>query len=168
MIFTHKRYSFDAFDGKIILFAQIDCPCDGFGQRYDYLFRYSSLCYSFVSGKLWDRVKEIYLSQYNDRYSFNRYFYELNIRETFDENGISSYLITVFLKCGASIVSHRTDSVVFYGDLIIPQKMICSKCRRKRGAVYLDSNGFPSFASIADGRPATEQLIKRKYSFCNN
>ena len=161
MYFTKKRFSFEAFDGKGILSVQLDYPADGDGVEYDYMARLADKCLEFVSGKLYDAVKNKYLSEYSDRAQFARYCYILRIIETFSDGDLHSYLITATLRCGTSILSQDVSSVVWYSDMIIPQKLIY---RGKYKALFLNEKGIPSIADYRNGQIVTDKVSNKKYS----
>ena len=161
MYFTKKRYVFEAFDGKSILSVQLDYPADGDGLRYEYLSKLVDKCSNFVSEKLYDAVKSKYLSGYNVRARFARYLYELRIVETFSDDELYSYLISVILKCGTGILSQEICSVVFGSDKIIPPKLIS---RGKYKAIFLDEHGIPAYAEFHDGQIVTKKISNKQFS----
>ena len=161
MYFTKKRFSFEAFDGKSILSVQLDYPTEGDGFRFEYLSVLVDKCLEFASGKLYDAVKNKYLSEYNERARFARYHYELNIVETYADVELFSYLISVTLRCGTNILSQDVRSAVFYRDMIIPPKLIS---RGKYNAIVLNDNRHPVNAEYRDGKIVIEKIVKKKYS----
>ncbi len=165
MYFTRKRYSFDAFDGKSILSAYLDFPADGEGLSFDYLCAYVNRCFEFIKDKLSEAIRAEYLAEYNKRRVFDRYCYELNIRETYVQENVSSYLICVLLKRGTEIVCVNTDSVVFQNNMILPPEMIC---RCKTHTVLLNEDGMPSVAKHSDGRIHIEKIGNIKFSAIYN
>ena len=161
MYFAKKRYVLEGFDGKGILSVQLDYPKDGEGFRYEYLSKLVDKCSNFVSEKLYDEIKSKYLSGYNVRARLVRYFYELRIVETYSDDELYSYLISVILKCGTSILSQEICSVVFSSDMIIPPKLIS---RGKYKAVFLDERGFPNNAELLNGKIVTSKISNKQFS----
>lgn len=161
MYFAKKRYVLEGFDGKGILSVQLDYPKDGEGFRYEYLSKLVDKCSNFVSEKLYDAVKGKYLSGYNVRARFVRYFYELRIVETYSDDELYSYLISVILKCGTGILSQEICSVVFSSDMIIPPKLIS---RGKYKAVFLDEHGIPNNAELLNGKIVTSKISNKQFS----
>ena len=161
MYFAKKRYVFEGFDGKGILSVQIDYPEDGEGFRYEYLSKLVDKCSNFVSEKLCDAVKSEYLSGYNVHARFVRYFYELRIVETYSDDELYSYLISVILKCGTGVLSQEICSVVFSSDMIIPPKLIS---RGKYKAVFLDECGIPNNAELLNGKIVSSKISNKKFS----
>lgn len=161
MYFAKKRYVLEGFDGKGILSVQLDYPNDGEGFRYEYLSKLVDKCTNFVSEKLYDAVKSKYLSGYNVRERFARYLYELRIVETYSDDELYSYLISVILKCGTDILSQEICSVVFSSDMIIPPKLIS---RGKYKAVFLDERGIPNNAELLNGKIVTSKISNKQFS----
>lgn len=161
MYFAKKRYVLEGFDGKGILSVQLDYPKDGEGVRYEYLSKLVDKCSNFVSEKLYDAVKSKYLSGYNVRARFVRYFYELRIVETYSDDELYSYLISVILKCGTEVLSQEICSVVFSSDMIIPPKLIS---RGKYKAVFLDERGIPNNAELLNGKIVTSRISNKQFS----
>lgn len=161
MYFAKKRYVLEGFDGKGILSVQLDYPKDGEGFRYEYLSKLVDKCSNFVSEKLCDAVKSKYLSGYSVHARFVRHFYELRIVETYSDDELYSYLISVILKCGTGILSQEICSVVFSSDMIIPPKLIS---RGKYKAVFLDEYGIPANAEFHDGQIVTKKISNKQFS----
>ena len=161
MYFERKRFCFDGFDGKTILFAYFDFPTNGTGVVFEYLSIFVNRCYDFVSRTLYAAVRDKYVSEYNQRENFVRYFYELKIIETLVKDELCSYLILIVLKCGTNVLSYSLNAAVFCRDLMIPPRLIY---RGRKSAVILIEDGIPASAEYVDGNVVIKKIVDKKFT----
>ena len=144
----------------LVIFLEDDFTMPPTFKLNSVLYRSVRLNNEFLE-KLYDAVKSKYLSGYNVRARFARYLYELRIVETFSDDELYSYLISVILKCGTGILSQEICSVVFGSDKIIPPKLIS---RGKYKAIFLDEHGIPAYAEFHDGQIVTKKISNKQFS----
>ena len=163
MVFVRKIYSFNAFDGKGLIVSSFDLPSDGEGTAHSYLDRYAAKCYDFVSTKLFYAVKAQYQSDYTNRVRFDRYYYSLDITETYAKDETRSYLLTVTLKRRGEVLAQLVDSCTFFGDLLIKPRILIANGKRKGEKVLLNGEGIVSLARFSDGRIEIIPVCKKHF-----
>lgn len=164
MQFIRTRYSFCGFDGKTIVVAELDRPAAVEGRREEYLSRYANGCYNFVSRELLNAINDIYLSEYNNGISFHKYFYKLEITETYSCEDTLSILISASLRRSGATLCNTLDSYVFCGDCIVPPRIIVKRYRGDHGAVILNNEGIASYAKLYEGCIIFKTVGKSKFS----
>lgn len=160
MNFVCKRYSYNGFDGKRILLADIDYPTENTGFAYKYLYAYVNNCFAFVNGRFNEAVKNKYISVYNDRSNFCLYHYRLNVIETYADQELSSYLISILLKYGSTPVFLNDDALVFLNDMLIPPRIIH---KRKSKKVLLNEEGIPSIIKHEGDQTQIQRIGNKKF-----
>ena len=158
MQFNRRRYTLNAFDGKIILALIIDFPSKETSVKYDYLNHYALNCYIFATTDLYETVKTKYISEYQNGTPFNKYSYKLEIKETYSTDVVFSYLIIATLETGRDVLSQRVDAVVFYRDYIIPPKLLA----KDKHPIILDKDGLPCIMYYKDGNLVNQNLSDKK------
>lgn len=160
MQFNRRRYTLNAFDGKIILALIIDFPTEEASVKYDYLSRYALNCYNFATTELYETVKTRYISEYQNGIPFKKYSYKLEIKETYSTDAVFSYLITATLETGGEELCRKFDAVVFNCDLIVPQKLL----GKGKAPIALDKDGTPCRVDHRDGIAVLNKISKSKFS----
>ena len=158
MEINRRHYSFNAFDGKVILIATIDFPSYGKGADFEYLDRFTNNCYKFVSTDLYDKVKTKYISEYQNRRSFDKLIYFLEIKETYASESLSSYLITITVKQSGVEKSFRKHTLVFYRNMIVPSRLIS----KRYSEILIDADAFPCKVNIENGKVKLERIFNNR------
>ena len=161
MLFTTKRYSFDTFDGKIILLACLDHPVEYDDIKSQYLSAYSERCNDFVRNRLIENLRDRYFIARQERFTFERYRYELKITEFYDNGVCSSYLLTAKLYESNKLMFNQIDTAVFYNEYCVPERLLTK--RKRKGRILLNENGIPCIVELIGDELVVTKLSNKAF-----
>lgn len=143
----NERYF--AFDGKIILTADIMIPRQADDAPERFLTEVSSACHGFLRNSLYPDLNARYVSDYGKHKDFSAYKYSFIINELYSGEEIISFAYYSLLINDSRIISCGLRTVTFDKESILPESLICGK--RRAAHVAFGADGKPVLAKLTDG-----------------
>ncbi len=159
MDFETQKYIYTAFDGRIILRADIDRPLRNSGRRHEYLSSLSNGCIDFAAQKLKLSLDKAYKNSYVSNMRYIPYNYSFKIKATYSDDVYLSLLMLSSIRRGTDVLLGKCESVIFKNDTILPQQMIAKKHKRDF-CIIISENGIPVKASYQKGEISTQNIDK--------
>ncbi len=162
MKFETSKHIYTAFDGRIILRADIDRPSKSDGRRFEYLTSLSNASIDFIEHTLYLSLHEEYKAKQSNEYRLIPYNYGLKMSETYRNDVFLSVLMIASLRKRTDILYRKFLSVIFKDDYIVPQKLI-SNSQKDNHCLILTEDGIP--ARVVPSNGALLIKIVDKYNF---
>lgn len=144
----YERYF--AFDGKIILTADIMIPRQADDAPGRFLSEVSSACLEFARDYLFPMLNARYVSDYGKRTELVAFQYSFLINELYSTEDVISYAYYSLLVANGNVTSCGIRTVTFDKGFILPDSLIC---RKRRGEpIGLGAEGKPVLVTVENGR----------------
>lgn len=158
MYFDIQRRSYCSIDRKTFFRTIIHVPRFENSVRYKYISEFIRACESFANNVLYPLILKNNISQFHSSIDKSVFFYEVKVEEITVTESQSSFIIYSCLKLFDKIIASGIKTVSFYGENIVPSRIINNKRKYRDSNTVWNREGKPCKAYLDNGFIKIERI----------